>query len=116
MVAFLRRILLFASYSRPYVEYFGTASVEGDSLLHFVASRASEELSRCHICHQLNLQVLFQWADCMRIGRDLVRLLIAVARIPEFDRLWQDIINNPTSLCPQFSGKTVSTGHQRRYV
>lgn len=39
------------------------------------------------------------------IGRDLVRLLQNVARIPEFELLWKDIIHNPQALSPQFTGK-----------
>lgn len=39
------------------------------------------------------------------IGRDLVRLLQNVARIPEFELLWKDIIHNPQALSPQFTGE-----------
>lgn len=45
-----------------------------------------------------------RFADCVPIGRDLVRLLQNVARIPEFGALWKDILHRPQSLCPQFSG------------
>ncbi|GAB6031207.1 Integrator complex subunit 3 [Chamberlinius hualienensis] len=45
-----------------------------------------------------------KFAECMMIGRDLVRLLQNVGRIPEFEKLWKDIIFNPTSLCPAFTG------------
>jgi integrator complex subunit 3 len=38
------------------------------------------------------------------IGRDLVRLLQDVARIPEFEKLWKDILFNPTVVNPQFKG------------
>ncbi|XP_059154214.1 integrator complex subunit 3-like isoform X2 [Physella acuta] len=44
------------------------------------------------------------WQECMQIGRDLVRLLQNVARIPEFELLWKDIVLNPTSLSPTFTG------------
>lgn len=43
--------------------------------------------------------------ECLMIGRDLVRLLQNVARIPEFELLWKDIIHNPQALSPQFTGK-----------
>jgi len=46
------------------------------------------------------------WQDCMQIGRDLVRLLQNVARIPDFESLWRDLLLNPTSLSPTFSGIT----------
>lgn len=42
--------------------------------------------------------------DCFMIGRDLVRLLQNVARIPEFEQLWKDIIHNPQVLSTQFTG------------
>ncbi|KAJ7365820.1 Integrator complex subunit 3 [Desmophyllum pertusum] len=45
-----------------------------------------------------------RFADCIPIGRDLVRLLHNVARIPEFNALWNDILHKPQSLCPQFTG------------
>jgi len=44
--------------------------------------------------------------DCMSIGRDLVRLLQHVARIPEFELLWKDILHNPKVLSPTFTGLT----------
>lgn len=43
--------------------------------------------------------------DCFMIGRDLVRLLQNVARIPEFEQLWKDIIHNPQVLSAQFTGR-----------
>ncbi|CAH1974956.1 unnamed protein product [Acanthoscelides obtectus] len=42
--------------------------------------------------------------ECLVIGRDLVRLLQNVARIPEFEQLWKDILLSPKSLCPTFTG------------
>lgn len=38
------------------------------------------------------------------IGRDLIRLLQNVGRIPEFEALWRDIHSNPQILSPQFTG------------
>ncbi|KAI8512582.1 Integrator complex subunit 3 [Branchiostoma belcheri] len=46
-----------------------------------------------------------RWTDCSVIGRDLIRLLQHVARIPEFERLWRDMITNPQTLSHQFTGK-----------
>ena len=40
----------------------------------------------------------------MAIGRDLVRLLQHVARVPEFELLWRDILHNPKTLLPTFTG------------
>ncbi len=40
----------------------------------------------------------------MTIGRDLIRLLQGVARVPEVEKLWKDILHNPSSLSPTFTG------------
>ncbi|XP_035202552.1 integrator complex subunit 3 isoform X1 [Oxyura jamaicensis] len=45
-----------------------------------------------------------RFMDCFMVGRDLVRLLQNVARIPEFEQLWKDIIHNPQVLSAQFTG------------
>ncbi|XP_041099036.1 integrator complex subunit 3, partial [Polyodon spathula] len=45
-----------------------------------------------------------RFMDCYIIGRDLVRLLQNVARIPEMDLLWRDLLHNPQALSPQFTG------------
>ena len=42
--------------------------------------------------------------ECMAIGRDLARLLQDVARVPEMEKLWRDIMHNPTVLNSQFTG------------
>ncbi|KAJ2730188.1 hypothetical protein H4R23_003374, partial [Coemansia sp. Cherry 401B] len=42
--------------------------------------------------------------ECCMIGRDLVRMLQDVARIPEFHDLWQDMLQRPQSLSPLFAG------------
>lgn len=45
-----------------------------------------------------------KWPECMQIGRDLVRLLQNVSKVPEFETLWRDLTLNPTALSPQFGG------------
>nr|CAD7258410.1 unnamed protein product [Timema shepardi] len=45
-----------------------------------------------------------RFGECLTIGRDFVRLLQNVARIPEFDKLWKDILLKPKTLCPNFTG------------
>jgi integrator complex subunit 3 len=52
------------------------------------------------------------------IGRDLLRVLQYVAKIPEFEQLWMDIINQPKSLSPNFSGITslMHTRTSRRFL
>ncbi|XP_014672236.1 PREDICTED: integrator complex subunit 3-like [Priapulus caudatus] len=56
--------------------------------------------------------------DCVAIGRDLIRLLQDVARIPEFEKLWKDILTNPTSLHSQFTGilQFMTTRTQRKFL
>ncbi|XP_054715725.1 integrator complex subunit 3-like [Uloborus diversus] len=59
-----------------------------------------------------------KFSECMMIGRDLVRLLMNVARIPEFEKLWRDIYLNPTSLSPSFTGiiQLLTTRTPRRFL
>ncbi|GBP11638.1 Integrator complex subunit 3 homolog, partial [Eumeta japonica] len=45
-----------------------------------------------------------RFLDIIPLGRDFVRLLQNVARIPEFEQLWRDILHNPKSLHPTFNG------------
>ncbi|PAA79905.1 hypothetical protein BOX15_Mlig000413g4 [Macrostomum lignano] len=44
------------------------------------------------------------FTDCLSIGRDLLRLLQDLAKLPEFERLWSEILHSPTSLSPKFTG------------
>ena len=46
-----------------------------------------------------------RFTDCIVLGRDFVRLLQNVARIPEFEQFWRELLTNPKSLCPTFTGK-----------
>lgn len=59
-----------------------------------------------------------RFSDVLTLGRDLVRLLQNVARIPEFNQLWQDIFMNPKSLCPTFTNvlQLLQTRTSRRYL
>lgn len=56
--------------------------------------------------------------DCLMIGRDLIRLLQNVARIPEFEQFWKDMLHNPKSLSPQFGGvlTLLQTRTSRRFL
>lgn len=45
-----------------------------------------------------------RFADVMLLGREFVRLLQNVSRIPEFEALWIDILHNPKTMCPTFNG------------
>jgi integrator complex subunit 3 len=59
-----------------------------------------------------------RFTECLVIGRDLVRLLQDVARLPEFEALWRDITHNPTSLSPTFTGilSLLQTRTSRRFL
>ncbi|KAJ8714539.1 hypothetical protein PYW07_002764 [Mythimna separata] len=59
-----------------------------------------------------------RFTDVLTLGRDLIRLLQNVARIPEFHQLWQDILLNPKSLCPTFTNvlQLLQTRTSRRYL
>lgn len=52
----------------------------------------------------MNIEFELQFVDCIAIGRDLIRLLQDVAKIPEFEELWRDLLNKPSSLAPTFNG------------
>ncbi|XP_022131165.2 integrator complex subunit 3 homolog [Pieris rapae] len=56
--------------------------------------------------------------EILSLGRDLVRLLQNVARIPEFNQLWQDILLNPKTLSPTFTNvlQLLQTRTSRRYL
>ncbi|XP_025770983.1 integrator complex subunit 3 [Puma concolor] len=77
------------TYLRLIVDHHGTAQLQ--------ALRQKE----VDFCMSLLRE---RFMECLMIGRDLVRLLQNVARIPEFELLWKDIIHNPQALSPQFTG------------
>ncbi|XP_055710038.1 integrator complex subunit 3 homolog [Phlebotomus papatasi] len=59
-----------------------------------------------------------RFTDIIPLGRDFIRLLQNVARIPEFDQLWKDIFLNPKSLCTSFTGvwQILQTRTSRRFL
>ncbi|KAI5695734.1 hypothetical protein M8J75_002703 [Diaphorina citri] len=60
-----------------------------------------------------------KWSECVStIGRDLVRLLQNVARIPEFEALWRQMIHQPQTLSPKFTGilQILQTRTSRRFL
>ena len=61
---------------------------------------------------------VLQFSECVQIGRDLLRLLQAVARIPEFTDLWRDLIHQPQKVCPQCLGvaQILSRRTSRRFI
>lgn len=59
-----------------------------------------------------------RFADVLIIGRDLVRVLQHVAHVPEVEALWRDLLQNPRSLSPAFSGipQLMQTRTSRRFL
>ncbi|XP_053669847.1 integrator complex subunit 3 homolog [Anopheles nili] len=59
-----------------------------------------------------------RFTDIVPLGREFVRLLQNVGRIPEFDQLWKDMLYNPKSLCPTFNGvwQLLQTRTSRRFL
>lgn len=59
-----------------------------------------------------------RFADIMQLGREFVRLLQNVSRIPEFEALWMDMLHNPKTLCPSFNGvlQLMQTQTSRRFL
>lgn len=59
-----------------------------------------------------------RFADVMAIGRDFVRILQYVARLPEVADLWRDILYNPKALSPTYLGfsQLMETRTSRRFM
>ncbi|XP_055593273.1 integrator complex subunit 3 homolog [Uranotaenia lowii] len=73
--------------------------------------RLLEDHHSPQFAHLHNKEVTFitslireRFTDVMPLGREFVRLLQNVARIPEVEALWKTILYNPKSLCPTFNG------------
>ncbi|ORX99369.1 hypothetical protein K493DRAFT_313249 [Basidiobolus meristosporus CBS 931.73] len=45
-----------------------------------------------------------KFIECSNIGRDLIRALQDVARIPEFEQIWIDLFYRPEKISPHFRG------------
>ncbi|XP_050547063.1 integrator complex subunit 3-like isoform X3 [Daktulosphaira vitifoliae] len=60
-----------------------------------------------------------RFTDCLVIGRDLVRLLQNVSKIPEFEALWKDLLYNPHSLSTSLTNGVIQileTRTSRRFL
>lgn len=59
-----------------------------------------------------------RFADAMTIGRDFVRILQNVARLPEIADLWRDLLQHPRTLSPTFTGlaQLMETRTSRRFL
>ncbi|XP_067625597.1 integrator complex subunit 3 homolog isoform X2 [Eurosta solidaginis] len=59
-----------------------------------------------------------RFLDIIPLGRDFVRLLQNVARVPEFEQLWREILHHPESLHPTFTGiwQLLQTRTSRRFL
>jgi len=45
-----------------------------------------------------------RFSEVLMVGRDLVRVLMYVARIPQIELLWKDMLHRPKLLSPTFKG------------
>lgn len=73
--------------------------------------RLIEDHNAPHLIPLRNKEVKFimslireRFQDIIPLGRDFVRLLQNVARLPEFQQLWKEILITPKTLAPSFSG------------
>lgn len=80
-------------------------------LVAFTYVRLIEDHNGPHLIALRNKEVKFvislireRFQDIIPLGRDFIRLLQNVARLPEFNQLWKDILTNPKSLAPTFTG------------
>ncbi|XP_008559612.1 integrator complex subunit 3 isoform X2 [Microplitis demolitor] len=87
--------------------------------------RLIEDHSAPHLQQLRSREVTFTVAlirerivDCLVIGRDLVRLLQNVARLPEFESLWRDLLTNPKSINQNLTGvlQLLQTRTSRRFL
>lgn len=87
--------------------------------------RLIEDHSASHLVNLKQKEVTFvislireKILDCLVMGRDFIRLLQNVARIPEFEALWQNMLLNPKSLSPNFTGvlQFLQTRTSRRFL
>uniref|UniRef100_A0A2P2I620 SOSS complex subunit A homolog n=1 Tax=Hirondellea gigas TaxID=1518452 RepID=A0A2P2I620_9CRUS len=90
------------------------------SLLRLIEDHQPQHLAALRQ-REVNFVVMLlrdRFQDCLLIGRDLVRLLQNVAKIPEIETFWRDLLHNPGSLAPNFQGMTqlLSTRTSRRFL
>ncbi|XP_067832119.1 integrator complex subunit 3 [Heptranchias perlo] len=95
--------MIIYTYLRLIVDHHGTPQLQ---------SLRQKEVDFCMIL------LREKFMDCTMIGRDLVRLLQNVARIPEFEKLWRDILHSPQALSPQFTGvlQLLQTRTSRKFL
>lgn len=106
-IAWIEGILDILIDQRPRFEKF-PGSV---GLVVYAYVRLIEDHNAIHLIPLRNKEVKFiislirdRFNDVIPLGRDFVRLLQNVARIPEFQQLWKDILMNPKVLGPTFTG------------
>ena len=100
------RLHVLAHHGRPLERESGDPASARSRLLHHSHARKSASYSflRSMIDFLTLVFIYLQWPDIQTIGRDLARLLQDVARIPVFEKLWRDILLNPSNVHPQFKG------------
>lgn len=93
------------------VAYSYVRLIEDHSALHLQPLRSKEVKFIISLIRE-------RFQDIIPLGRDFVRLLQNVARIPEFQQLWKDILTNPKCLYPSFTGifQMLSTRTSRHFI
>lgn len=73
--------------------------------------RLIEDHNAVHLIQLRNKETKFvvglirdRFQDIIMLGRDFIRLLQNVSRIPEFQQLWKDMVMSPRTLSPNFTG------------
>lgn len=106
-IAWIEGILDILIDQRPRFEKF-PGSV---GLVVYAYVRLIEDHNAQHLIPLRNKEVKFiislirdRFNDVIPLGRDFVRLLQNIARIPEFNQLWKEILTNPKVLAPTFTG------------
>ena len=86
-------------------------------LLEDHASPSFEKLREKEVRFVVSI-VRDQFNEVMTIGRDFVRILQHVARLPEICDLWKDLLYHPRTLSPSFSGlsQLMETRTSRRFL
>lgn len=85
------------------------ASLNGNLFVNISSTRPHKVsftwlgLVTCQVFSINSFPFLLQFDRCAQIGRDFIRLLHGVARLEPMKRLWDDILQNISSLSSHFS-------------
>ncbi|CAG9800537.1 unnamed protein product [Chironomus riparius] len=120
-IAWIEGILDILIEHRPRFDKFPNSV----GLVTYSYVRLIEDHGALHLQTLRNKEVKFiislireRFQDIIPLGRDFIRLLQNVARIPEFNKLWNEILTNPKNLSPSFTGifQMLSTRTSRHFI